>query len=418
MKEQKKRTKTFLTIDMNKTALNNNKKFVLTDALYITAIIGFTAVCYELFYRMCTRFNGKYKSDFSWYISLPTSDYKEKHRMIGWMLDLLYRHGVGIKGMVLYLALVISFLILANYVYLKFFCKGTNVKRFVLQALSGMMLFMGPIFIPKFHEYFYRWSFQTFAWHSPTEQAMILFSVLAVICFVKMYENSVSGVDYKWWIATAVMVFLSAFSKPAFAIDLMFATVALFLIDLFNPKEGEFKSKFFKLFIMGCSLIPTALYMLVVVKYNFNGSDDLQRATVNFTIKHVLEYPNIFAAIICGLAFPIVVWVTNFRLLKEKRYKTVFAIFIMGVAQWTFFREGGVRERHGNFAWGRQVGCYLLFLTSLAMAVNNWKDDDFMKGKPILRKAYFAVLICLFAMHLVCQLYYFYMICRGHSYLC
>ena len=390
----------------------------LTDGLYIAGIAAVIAVCYELFYRMCTRYNGKYRSDFEWYIGLLDSDYKEKHRLIGWALDIMNRAGISLKGIVLSFAIVIGCLILANFIYLLFFTRESSVKRAVPQLLSALMLFMGPIYVPGFHEYFYRWSFQTFAWHSPTEQAMVLFAVLATVCFIKMYESSDEKVEWRWWVASAVMIFLSAFSKPAFAIDMMFACVALFLIDLFLPGEERFADKFKKRFIMGLCLVPSALYMIIIVKYNFNGEDELQQASVNITIEHLLDYPNLFGAIICGIAFPLVVWAVNIGLLREKRYRTVFIIFLMGVLQWSIFREGGERESHGNFAWGRQVGTYIFFLTSLAIAVNNWKDDGFMKDRPLARKAYFIILGCLLLLHAFSQLIYFYKICRGHSYLC
>lgn len=403
---------------MEKNRNSLNKRFGIIDGLYIATIVAFTAVCYELFYRMCTRYNGKYRSDFEWYISLPTSEYKEKHRLIGWALDLMYRHGADIKGMVVPMALVIGCIIVANFIYLTYFTEGRSTSRTVRQLFSGLMLFLGPIYVPVIHEYYYRWSFQTFAWHSPTQHTMILFSILAMICYIKMYEKSSEKIDPVWWIATALTVFLSAFSKPAFLIDLGMATVVLFLMDLFVEDGEKFTDKLKKRIVMGLSLVPASLYLLIIVKYNFNGDDKLQQASVVFTIEHLREYPNLWAAIICGLAFPIVVWLVNISLLREKRYRTVFVLFLMGVLQWSVLREGGMRAGHGNFGWGRQVGSYLLFLTSVAIAINNWNDKEFMKEKPVLRKVYFAVLLCLLVLHVGSQLRYFYLICRGHNYFC
>ncbi len=396
----------------------NTKKFTIIDGLYLLVIALFSGVCYELFYRMCIRFNDKYRSDFEWYINLPTSEYKEKHRLIGWALDLMYRNGIEVKGMVVMFAVTIACIILVNYAYISFFTKDISKNRTARELFSGIMLFIGPIYVPVIHEYYYRWSFQSFAWHSPTQQEMILFSIISVICFVKLYENSEDTIAWKWWIATAITVFLSTFSKPAFAIDLMLATVVLFLMDLFVRNGEKLSSKFVKRFLMGLSLVPSAIYLLIIVKYNFNGEDELQQASVNFTIEHLKKYPNLGAAIVCGLAFSIVVWLANTNLLKEKRYRTIIVIFVIGVLQWSVLREGGVRERHGNFAWGRQVACYLLTLTSIAIAINNWNEKDFLKDKALIRKLYFALLGFLLILHVGSQLRYFYMICRGHSYLC
>ena len=400
---------------MNKKTLNSNSRLNIFDLIYLALITAFTGVCYKLFYRMCV--SETYESDFTWYINLPTSQYKERHRLLGFLFDLMYRHGIRIPGMVLYLALVIAGIILMSYVYLKFFTAGSGVNRAVLELASLLVLFMGPIYVPGFHEYYYRWSFQTFAWHSPTEQSMILYSIIAMLCFIKMYEESEEKVNRKWWLATMLTSLFCAFAKPSFIIDLIPAMILLFLIDLFTPSGESFGHKLGRLVIMGTSLIPAGVYMLAVMKYSFNGEGDLHEGSVIIDIQHVIDYPNLTGAIVCGLAFPIVVWLVNIKLLKEKRYRAVAALFVMGVIQWSLLYEEGERAAHGNFAWGRQAGCFFFFLTSVAIAINNWKDKQFLSEKPLLRKAYFALIGLLLIMHVASQLRYFYLICMGHKYL-
>ena len=392
------------------------KKLRITDIIYAAAIAVFCLICYKLFYRMSVNYHGKYSSDFTWYINLPTSQFKERYRLLGWLFDIIYRHTHSITGMVVYLALVIGLIILASCFYLRVYTDRTKPDRLVLQIASLPVLFMGPIYVPVFHEYFYRWSFQTFAWHSPTEQSMILFSIPAFLCFVKMYETSDTGVKLKWWILTMVTGLMSAFAKPAFIIDLIIAMVAMFLIDLFMKSEETFGKKFLKLFIMGCALIPAGLYMLVIMTYSFNGQGDLHEGKVLINPAHILEYNNLFAAVVCGLAFPIVVWAVNYRLLKEKRYRSVFAVFLACVLQWALFVEEGERATHGNFTWGRQAGCFFLFLTAVAIAINNWHDKEFMAESPGKRKLYFVALAVLLTAHIASQLVYFYLICTGHGY--
>ncbi len=372
--------------------------------------------CYRLFYRMAVEYQDKYASDLVWYIKLPTSANKERYRIIGFMFDLLYRLGGRIPAMAAYLALTIGLIVLANLVYLKFFREDDGEDRLFLQAASLLMPFMGPIYVPVFHEYYYRWSFQTFSWHSPTEQSMMLFSIFAMMCFIKMYEESREKVSIRWWLLTMVSVFLSAFGKPAFAIDLILAMIVMFLIDLFVDDGISFLTRLVNRVIMGISLIPTGIYMLIVMKLEFEGQDATHTGTVVMSLKSVIEYNGLFTAVICGLAFPLIVWAVNFRRIKEKRYKTVFMVFLMGIAQWALFTEEGPRASHGNFTWGRQAGCYFFFLTSVAMAVNNWYDKKFMSDKPVARKIYFAGLLILLALHICSQLRYFYIISQGHNY--
>ena len=389
----------------------------IIDILYIAVVAVFTAICYKLFYRMCT--SETYESDFTWYINLPTSQNKERHRLLGFLFDLMYRHGIRIPGMVVYLALVIAGIILVSFVYLKVFTEESGVNRSALEMASLFVPFMGPIYVPHFHEYFYRWSFQTFAWHSPTQQSMILFSIIALLCFIKMYEESEYRVSKKWWIATMLTSLFSAFAKPSFIIDLIPAMILLFLIDLFTPGDEKFIHRLGRLVVMGTSLIPAGVYMLVVMKYSFNGEDAMHEGSVIIDIQHVLDYPGLLGAIVCGLAFPIVVWLVNIRLLKERRYRTVVALFVMGVVQWMLLYEEGARAAHGNFTWGRQIGCFFLFQTSVAIAINNYrKKEDFMPNRPILRKMYFVGISVLLLMHVISQMVYFYLICTGHKYAC
>lgn len=396
---------------------DKKKTFRISDILYLAGIATLVSVCCKLFYRMAIAYHGKYESDLQWYVELPTSANKERYRLLGLVFDTMYRHGIRKPGMVVYLAVTIGLIVLANLIYLKFFREDDGEDRILLQAASLLMPFMGPIYVPGFHEYYYRWSFQTFAWHSPTEQSMILFSIFAMMCFIKMYEESGERISVKWWLLTMVTTFMSAFAKPAFAIDLITAMVLMFLLDLFIDDGDPFLTRLGRRIIMGISLIPTGIYMLIVMRYEMEGQGDMYSGSVVVSLKHVIEYNGLFAAVVCGLAFPLVIWAVNFRRIKEKRYKTVFFVFLMGIVQWTLFVEEGTRAAHGNFTWGRQAGCYFLFLTAVAMAVNNWYDKDFLSGKPAARKAYFAGILVLLALHICSQLRYFYLVCMGHSYM-
>ena len=404
---------------MTKRKMLNKPKydFRLTDILYLAGIAALVSVCYRLFYRMSVEYKGLYESDFIWYVQLPTAANKERYRFIGFIFDLLYRLGGRIPAMAACMALIIGLIVIANLVYLKFFREDDGEDRLVLQAASLLMPFMGPIYVPGFHEYFYRWSFQSFAWHSPTEQAMILFSIFALMCFIKMYEESSEKVSVRWWLLTMITTLLSAFGKPAFAIDLILAMILMFLIDLFVDDGNPFLTRLLNRIIMGISLIPTGIYMLIVMKLDFEGQGDMYSGTVVVSLKSVTGYQGLFAAVVCGLAFPLVVWAVNIKRIKEKRYRTVFCVFMMGIAQWALFTEDGPRAAHGNFTWGRQAGCYFLFLTSVAMAVNNWYDEDFMAGRPAAKKLYFAGLLILLVLHVCSQLRYFQLLSRGWMYL-
>ena len=398
--------------------LNKRTSIRITDIIYAAIIGVITVLCYRLFYWMSIEYNGIYDSDMPYYVELPTSANKEHYRFIGLMFDFIYRLTPGrtIAGMVGFMALMIALIILANYAYIKYFTKESSVDRPVIQAASLAGLFMGPIYIPVLHECFYKKSFQSFAWQSPTQHAMVFFAILAVIFFTKMYEESDEGVNPKWWVLTMVTAALSAYSKPAFILDMIAAMIMIFLIDLFSRSEEPFGEKLKKLVIMGCSLIPAGCFVLLVVKNEFFGNDHAHRGGITVNLDNILNDDHLLMSIIAGLAFPMIVWAVNYKLVRSKRYKLPFWLFIMGILQWAPFDETGARAGCGNFSWGRQVGCYFLFLTAIAIAINNWKDKDFMKDRPAARKIYFAVISILLIWHVGTQVTYFLMVYSGYDY--
>lgn len=405
-------------MDRSSNLLTRRESINLIDIAYAAAIVFFSAVCCKLFYRMSIEYHGNYSSDLIYYVALPEAENKETYRLIGWVFDLIYRHGFGLKGMAVYLGAVIGCICLVNFVYLKFFTHGSGVHRGVLEVASICVIFIGPMYIPGFHEYFYRWSFSAFAWHSPTEQSMVLFSVPAMICFIKMYESAAEKISVKWWILTMLTVLLSAFSKPAFAIDLILAMIIMFLIDLAADREDPFGKRLLKRIIMGLSLIPSGLYILLEMKLDFAGQGEGHSGAVIVNLDHVINYNNLFAAAICTLAFPLLVGIVNYREFGKRSYKSVLFVFLTGLLQWVLFTEEGERARHGNFAWGRQIATYLLIMTCLSLAIKNWQDKSFMENRPVIRKLYFAVIAVLLTISIISQLYYFYIICMGRSYLC
>ena len=390
----------------------------ITDIIYAAVICAITVICYRLFYLMSLEYGGRYLSDMPYYVERPTLANKERYRFIGLVFDLIYRltPGHGIGGMVAFMALMIAFIILANYTYVKFFTQESAPSRPVIQAASLAGLFMGPMYIPVLHEYFYRNSFQSFAWQSPTQHAMLFFGILAVVFFTRMYEESSNGVDPKLWILTMVTAALSSYSKPAFILDMIAAMILIFLIDLFRKSEEPFGEKLKKLVIMGCSLIPAGCFVLLLVKMEFMGSDHAHQGGITISLNNILNDDHLLMGFIAGLAFPLVVWAVNFRLIGNKRYKLPFWIFIMGVLQWAPFDETGARAGHGNFAWGRETGCYFLFLTAIAIFINNCKDKDFLKDRPAARKLYFVIASILLIWHLGSQVIFFIMINTGECY--
>lgn len=406
----------------NEIRLADGRPLILrwTDLLYIAIIGVFTVICLELFHRMIVVYNDKYHSDIGYYIRLVSDGQAHQKRLIEFVFSRLYGINQITMEINVYLAVVIAAVIVLNFLMIRWFLKEDGIRpdRSILQLLSLTAIFMGPIYVPVFHEWYYRFSFQSFAWHSPTQQSMVLFSLIATLCFLKLFVHyDRDGVKPLWWLACAVTMFISVYAKPSFFIDLVPAVCVLFLIELIRGGKEGFLPRLGKLFLIGCSLIPGGIYMLVLNRIEYSEDAEEPGNGIAIDISHFFEQNHLLAGFLCGLAFAIVVFCVNFRRIGDRKYQFALLIFIFGLLQCMLLTETGPRANHGNFNWGRDYGDYYILLVSLVLALENFLDKDFMPGgRPAARKIYLAVIGILFLLHVLSQMKYFYLILTGHGY--
>ena len=194
-------------------------KIYPADFLWGAALCVMFAICLELFYRMAVNYNHNYPSDLYYYAVTNVETHEERGRFIGTLFQFLAGINGEIFEIVVFLAFLIVGIIIANFATINYFIKddgySDKVPRYAVQFFSVAMLFMGPIYVPVIFERYYKHTFKAFAWHSPTQQAMMFFALIGSICFLKMYQRyEEEGVHFGWWAATAVTVFFATYSKP------------------------------------------------------------------------------------------------------------------------------------------------------------------------------------------------------------
>lgn len=395
------------------------------DFVWGAAMCGMFAICLELFYRMSVNYNKKYPSDLYYYVIQNPRTHDEKGRFIGELFEFFYNINEEPFEAAVFLAFLIVGIIIANYAMIRFFVKDDGyikkVPRHAMQFFSVAMLFMGAIYVPVIFPRYYLHTFKAFAWHSPTQQAMTFFALLGSLCFLKMYLVYESkSIDPGWWLGTAVLMFFSTWSKPAFMINLIFAVVVMFIVDLIRGgnKGIGFGKRFARLFIMGCSLIPSGLYILWLHNASFTeGAQYGEEHSVVIGFSQVLEYDNLLGAIIFGVTIPIVVFALNAERFKDKKYRFALYVFVMGMVQWMMFTETGRRGNYGNFTWGRMYGIYYLTLAASVVFMETLYDKGGkFKGKKGKRIAYLIVMGAVIAWAILSQLNYFRLILTGHGY--
>jgi len=400
--------------------MQSKGKRILIDIIYIAAVVAFAYVCYGLFANMAVNTDGNFKSDLPYYINRALNGENEISRMPYLLFRVLYNLTGSKAGISIFLGAVVGLLVFANYGYIRYFGRigRTSELRYdvIAKIMSFAVLFLGIIYIPGVRTWFYRNSYPTYAWHSPTQQIMTLFAVLGMICLLKMFDGYEQKIDPWWWIGAAVSFFLSAYAKPSFILDLGPALIITFLIELFCKTGLSIGKKFKKLFIMGLSLVPAGVYMLALSFMIYLSSDKAGDGSVmissdGFDLRHMI------VALCFSWAFSLIVGLFNLKKVFCDRKSTLVALTaLMGLVQAIVFDESGRRANHGNFLWGRIIGGYILTLTCAAIAIDNFKDPEFMSKCRWLRVPYFILLAAAFIMQVGSQVYYFYTMCLGGGY--
>ena len=393
------------------------------DLAWAACLSAFFVVCIELFYRMIVNYNHKYPSDFYFYAVTNVQNNTEHNRLVCVVYQALYDINQSNIEITIFSAFVIVLIILANYGTIRFVVDNDGyhdrIPRCAIEIASVAALFMGPIYVPFIYERYYKHTFKSFAWHSPTQQLMTFFALVASICFIKMFLEYEKGkLSARWWIATALMLFLATYSKPSFTINYAIAITILFLIELFSKGKEDFLRRFGQLFIMGCTLIPSGIYMILLHNSEFTeGTQFGEEHAVLIDFSHVIEYSNLFRTIVFCLAIPIVVFAFNSERFKDVKYRYALLVFLMGMLQWAMFTETGKRGNYGNFIWGRTYGIYYINLVAAVVAMEIFfdKNGKFSDNKK-LRAVYLFLIAAIMVASIVSQLNYFRLVLTGHGY--
>lgn len=393
------------------------------DIIWLACIAIAFIICLELFYRMIHGDLDHYRSDFPYYAQYII-DMKgfRPDRLVELVSIKLHAINQSTMEFNILAALVVALTIAANYLVVSFYVRrdgmGYMVPRYAVQLVSLLAFFTGPVYFPFFHKFYQKGSFSSYAWHSPTQQLMTLVSLIALLCFLKMFLDYKNGVSAWWWAATAVTMLLSASVKPSFIICMVPSTVVLFIIELLAEGKEGFKERFFRLFAMGCSLIPAGLFIIWLNTKEF-GDETLSGDTAHiiFGLEVLRSKSAVLNMFIFGMLFTLVVCVANWKRFRDNKYFLAALLFAFGVLQWALLAETGDRAADGNFTWGRIFATYYLTLLCLTIGLENiYNKESIPFRSGWAKKAYLIAAGLALAMSLSSQGVYFMRILMGQSY--
>ena len=398
------------------TQLGNKKSgSIVTDIIYILLLIIMAAGLTEFFHRQAIRYHDKYISDLIVYAQDIGGT--EKSRMIAWIYTRLNEVDSSYYALSAFTSLLVVATVVAGYFFLRFLLERyhCHFERWKIQFASFLILLSGPIYIPTIHEHFYSGTWPKYAWHSPTEIAMVLFAIISLHLFIKLFDGYMEHIDFGTWIGLTLAVFLSVWAKPNFMLAFTPVVIVVLLAELVRHREYGFLHRFGHVVAFGCTMIPAGLFVLFLnrIEYDESKYDGGIAVNIGYFLKD-LDYPLI--AIACSIAFPVFVFLFNWKKLKDIALAASLGVFVTGTAEYLILVEAGSRINHGNFGWCRQVGEFLFFAVAVAVFMANLKDRDFLKSLPVLKALYLIAAGLLLAAHVLSQLVYVYLLMKGYLY--
>jgi len=274
------------------------------------------------------------------------------------------------------------------------------VNKYLLIFFPVLSLTVQPFFILYLldkHSYF--GYIGTNVYHNPTMLLLkpFIVSVFLIAAFIFIDNRSSNPTWVKFILP--VFVLLSALAKPSFLIVFV-PGLSIYLISQYLCGK-----KFdWKLLIIAL-ILPTALTLgwQYWTTYSENQIQGLYKGESSIAFAPLtlvrLWSKYLLAKFFLSIAFPIALLLTFWNSVKIDHYVVLsWLIFIVGVSQYYLLIEQGPRAAQGNFAWGAQVGAFLLFATSVRHFLSKSTKDNFISKCKFIRWSFCAALL---AMHLL-----------------
>lgn len=209
---------------------------------------------------------------------------------------------------------------------------------------------------------------------NPTQNAMRPMALAATIFTAALWnasENDVFEIRGKklkkkacYRVLIAVALLFSVLAKPSFAQIYYFAFVFVLGIRFIKTKGKAWKECIYD----GLCLIPSCIPFLSTYLTYFGNpaSSQSEPLAISFLEVWSIYTDSVPLSILAALAFCIVAALFMGRHIW--RYKEVIFTWLMtviGILEYMFIMESGDRYYHGNFSWGYQIGCSLLWIFSV-----------------------------------------------------
>ncbi len=290
-----------------------------------------------------------------------------------------------------------------------------KLLRVMLEKKNTDALTLGGALIlnmvmPFFFEWAGRYRYVSYQsgnlWHNSTYLCMRLFAIASLLVYMQIEKDYRERIAWKQWLLFAILLVVTTGIKPSFLTVFAPAMALKLLWDLFH------KVSFKQIFLFGCTVLPACGVVLWQNVVLF-GEDTGQGFAINpwFTFSLHADRPK--AAVLCSIAFPLVVAVFSLKeLLRDKKYFFAWLVTGIGFLEALLLAETGSRANDGNFLWGYCFAIFYIFVVSFVKWLEIWKRDKYVR----LSKAMFVIAGGVLLYQLYCGIYFFLRLLGGETY--
>ncbi len=383
-------------------------------------LILYSAMMEFLFYRQALHFEGKYYTDISPYI------YHMQGIDTGYAFPYPIMFAVGRffclfctpeRAMAIALTVLngLGALLLKHYVDIavKRVWKWGACPSIIATALTFSMLFVSMLFFDLGEASVgqrYQGVFSPNPFHNATYLAARPFSIVCFFMMIDLLQIYEQRIPKKKYATFSLFLLLSTMTKPSFALGFILLSAILLLYCTCRKRFTNIG----RTFVFAGSAFPAMLFLLyqysdVFVGQNGNGEE----SGIGFgwlTAWSTQEYP-IGAAILRGLAFPIVVAVLHWKdIRRHAAFRLALEYLAINMGMLLCLYEKGFRMAHVNFAWGYMYGMFFAFVIGGLVVL----EDTCGRKKSAL---VLGVQWGFYLWHLICGLVYFASLLGGSGYL-
>lgn len=305
-------------------------------------------------------------------------------------------------------AIVTSLINVISFLLVEKIMAKANVK--FSETITFILFLVSPIYLPWFNQRIYLGQSSPNVWHNPT---FIMVRPFVIICFfliIKMLKQieKREKITIKQYLCLSVLLLLSVLAKPSFLQGFIPGLGIYFVVRCIYERFKNIKQ-----YLLIClTFVPGTLLMCYQLFFYFFSGLEVANEGVGIGWMEVLSKytTNIWVSTLLVLLFPLLYFIFNIkRCYKNPIIQVAFSYLLCSWLEVVLLYEEGYRKYHINFGWAYALSLFIFWTVALIdYSKTFFVDDVKVQGKFYWIKN--KILITILGLHLICGIYYIYLL--------